>query len=330
MKKIIMKSLVFVLILLMVFSSINIFAQNNIKLQLYFEPKIMDDTTGELVVDVKIRNVGVAIPSYMGDISTLAFGFEYDSEEFDILKDDKGNVIFEVDDTTLVKSKEYISFKVNGNKANFDFLDTTLSKNLIDTDGTVCSFTLKSKRPSVFWHSGNKYPLRFTPASVGVVAYHLPSYSVNSFTNYEALDAMVGPYNLPPTLTPKKVDKHLSFTVGSPNIIVDGTSVVTDATTFIKDAEIMIPYRYFAESIGMKVEWDDKLMLAGAYTDYKSLVVSTARNEVYINSLLYKDSVSPVVIDGRTYISTKLVSALFEDATVSVDIEKGSADIHVK
>ena len=329
MKKIIMKSVVFVLMLLMAFSSVNIFAENNIKLQLYFEPKIMDDNTGELVVDVKLRNVGVAIPSYMGDISTLTFGFEYDSEEFDILKDDKSNVIFRVDDTTLIKSKEYISFKVDGNKATFNFLDTTLSKNLIDTDGTVCSFTLVSKRPLAFWHSVNKYPIRFIPASVGVVAYHLPSYSVNSFTNYEALDSVVGPYNLQPTLTPKKVDKHITFTAGNGDVNCGGVIVKTDAMAFLEGDSFMLPFRYFADAVGMKVTWDTIESMAGAYCDYKTVKVSLKNKSVYINSAKCNPKALPVEIDGRIYISSDVIPEIFPGAVVNVNKDAGTAEIYI-
>lgn len=299
------------------------------KLQIYFSPHIMNDVTGEIVVDVNLRNKNIAVPESFGEISGLIFGFEYDQRQFKVKRDSSGNIEFITDDKCLISNKSTFKVVENGGTIVFDFTDSTFSDNLIQNDGKLCSFTLISKYPRELWNSFDAYPLRFVPGTVGVVTYNTQSRSIAGFTNLEAIDVNVGAYNRVPHLKTQSVDKHITFTAEKTEIKCDGEIITTDAKAFLEGDNFMLPFRYFADAVGMEVTWNQQSLMAGGYCDYKTVNISLKNKNIYINSVKCAVKALPAEIDGRTYISADVIPEIFQNAVVNVDKETGSADIYI-
>lgn len=309
-------------------SAVGFAVDSEFKVQVYFAPHIMNDVTGEIIVDVNLRNFDVSVPDYYGDMCAVTFGFEYATDKLDIKTNEDGSIQTIVDDTTLIKNKNDIEIKnsVDG-RVMVSFMDSTLESNLINKDGTLFRFTLVAKNPKGFWNSSAKYHLSFVPGSLGLVTYNTSNNMVASFSKFEAIDYLVGAYNKPPTMIAPIVDKHLTFTDGKSDVKVDDLTVETDAIPFVQDGAWMIPVRYLSENIGMSVEWDGEAMIASSYAEYKTLKIMAETNTVYINSAKHNASVAPVTINGRIYIPTDVVTALYPGSEITEG--DGSVTIYI-
>ena len=321
-------SLVLALVLCLMVTSVS--AVPDEKLQIYFLPHIMDDTTGEIVVDVNLKNTNLVIDKSYGNICSISFGFTFDTKQFNIKEDANGNVEFVLGGNSLIKDTSCIEASYNGNKIIFNFSDTSFSEHLIKEEGKLCSFTLIAKYPRELWNSFDTYPLRFIPGTVGVVTYNAVGRSVVSYSNLEAIDVNVGGYNKAPSLATPSLAKHITFTAGSTGINCDGVLTKTDAKAFFKGESFMVPFRYFADAAGMKVAWEPADSMAGAYCDYKTVKVSLKNKSVYINSVKCVPKALPVEIDGRTYISSDVIPEIFPGAVVNVNKDAGTAEIYIQ
>ena len=408
MKKQLVKITAFLLIILYVATSVS-FAANDLKVQYYFSPGIMDDTNGEIVVDVNIRNFDAAVPNYYGDICGVTFGFEYKKDKFDIKTLDNGTVDITLDDETLIKNLSDVEITSEPGRVNITFIDSTLEKNLINTDGTLLRFTLISNNPRAFWNSNDRYPLTFSHGSLGLVMFNTRNANVSSFTKLEGIDYMVGAYNTPPaiyepivpdveeeteedvpvvpdkgetsdkndssdnkteapdvsvdnekeednkdnesstgstgsfkpsgvpstttpvtsgggsykpingTKVPANADAYryiVSFKADSTDIIVGSETKATDAKSYSQNGRMMVPMRYFAENVGMTVDWDGDQLIASAYGNFKSLKILEKDCIVYVNAVKVNPAIPPINLEGRFFISSDVIAALYPNAKI--------------
>lgn len=311
---------------LIVSSFITVSAETKPKLQLYFAPQIMNDQTGEIVVDADIRNFDIAVSKAYGAICAVTFSFEYDREHFDLkTENNKPKVI--LDDIAMVKNQSDIEAKINPDTGavTMTFMDNTLMNNLITEDGKLFSFVLVSKEPKKLWNSFDKYPIRFIADSIGVVTYSLSDYKVGRLYNIEGIDVNVGGYNTPPLLASPSVNKHIEFKDGETGIKVDDEVIDTDAAPFKTGDTLMLPVRYIAESIGMSVEWNGDVMTASAYGEYKTLKIrlkadaesSETTGEIFVNSTRMDTDIKPVEKNGRIYIPVSVIKELYPNAKIT-------------
>lgn len=311
---------------LMVSSCVTVGAETESKLKLYFAPQIMDDQTGELVVDVDIRNYDIAVPKSLGAICAVTFSFEYDKNKFYIKTKDDAPMVMTGEDS-LVKSAGDIESSIDMEKGriSFTFIDSTLKDNLITKDGRLFSFVMTAKNPREVWNSTEKSALRFVPASLGLAALNVETKQVIRIYDVEGIDIKVGGYNIPPTLLPNSIDKKISFSEGETKIYVDGEEKLTDAASFKNKNEFMIPVRYIAESIGMSVEWDGDVLTASAYGEYKTLKIrlkgdmesGEITGDVFINSSRAETNIKPTEKDGRIYIPVSVIKELYSNAKIT-------------
>ncbi len=327
--KVIRRSAAMILGIVMLLSVASVSADSGHKFQIFFAPHVMNDTTGEIAVDVNIRNYNIAVHNIYGDMCGLTFSFEYNSDNFKIKRDANKNIELIAGEGKLLKDLSVAEIKENGNVITFTFADTSFENNVINKDGTLFSFTLISKETKKFWNSFDRYRLNFVPGSIGVVTYNKQSRKVSSFYNFEGLDCTVGAYNGVPAVQAKSVDKHFSFTVGNKVINVNDAEIETDAAPYIQDGAVMLPLRALAENIGMTVEWNDAKWLASGYTDCKTISVSLKNGRAYVNSVPCGGGVKVALVNGRTYVSSDVVSALYPNAQVETDLDKGTVEVYI-
>lgn len=318
-----LKKVVSILVVVIImFSMISVHAADT-NLQLYFEPKIMNDITGDLEVGVNIKNYDIATHISYGDIYYIGFSFIYDTEAFDIITDDVSLGIT-VNENTLIKSTDAVKSKVDKQKGrvDFEFNVSEISEDLIGIDGTLFNFTLKSTNVSKFWNSFDTYPLRFVEGSISVKTYDYLVGQKYVLENVIGYDCDVASYNGVPTLKTKPVNKTVEFNADSKAVIVDGEQKEMDAVPFDKDGVLMVPVRYLAENIGMEVEWNGDEMIACAYASYITLKVSLKDNKTYVNSALLKLETMPEEINGRIYVPVNIISAIYPYSTCTVEGNK--------
>ena len=318
MKKLIPIILVILLLIQIVPSFATEYVAPNI--QLYFEPHIMNDITGEIIVDVKIRNTQTVLSKYKNEICALTFSFDYEEEVFDLVLDDNNLPEFTVGDDKLIHKKSDAETSIKNGIVTFTFMDSTLANNLFSSDGTLASFRLYAKDIDGLWNSFDSYPLKFIPGSVGIVAYHTPSSSVVPISSYEAIDTMVGGYNKVESFNPIYLDKHITFTADNAKIDVNGEVREIDATPYINNEGIMmVPVRYLTEeaTLGMKVSWDGEKMQAISQGNRKTLTIELASNSVYVNAIKVKPETKPVETDGRIYVPASVVKDLYPGTEIT-------------
>ena len=73
---------------------------------------------------------------------------------------------------------------------------------------------------------------------------------------FENMDASVDYEDGSRTITAIKGDTTVKFVVGNPNITVNGQTIKTDAASFIRGSRTYVPVRFAAQSLGIKVGWD--------------------------------------------------------------------------
>lgn len=283
------------------------FAKAEYKVQMYFQPAVMNDITGEVVTDINIKNVDLAIPEEKGGISGIEFVYEYDDEVFDVLTDDNGNVVITTDENTLITDNSKISATVENGKIHITYAD---SENSIEYDGTLCRFTLVAKNVNAVWNSFDYYPIRFEENSVSI-------YTNEPYYSFECIDGKVGAYNKPTMLEQPSVNKAMVFSLEKSDIQVNGEVVQTDATPFMSGEMWMIPMRYFAETVNMEVVWDAEKSTACAYGENVTIKASIKDNKIYVNSALWGQTEQTAEINGRTYIPLSLIQDLYPNATIN-------------
>lgn len=310
------KIILSILICTQIFSSTAFAKHQEYKLQLYFRPSVMNDVTGEIVTDINLKNVDLAVPKEKGNICGFEFEYEYDDDIFDILTDDNGNVVITTDENTLIKNSSEISAVAVDGKVHISCTD---NDNLIKYDGTICRFTLIAKNVSKLWNSFDSYPIRFVENTILV---NTRNENIESYYELEGIDGKIGAYNKSLNLQTVSVNKNIVLFLEKSDMLVNGKVVQTDAEPFVKDEMCMIPMRYFAENIGMDVEWNTEKAMACAYGENKTLKVCAEDNRAYINSALCVQEVNPILINGRIYIPLSLVKELYSNVSINMENDK--------
>ena len=109
----------------------------------------------------------------------------------------------------------------------------------------------------------------------------------------------------PVVVTPPAVKKYLriSFTVGEDSYIVDSNKVEMDGIPFIYNDRIMIPMRYAAQALQMKVDYDEETQIATFANEIKTIKVNVLTGAMTINDHPFEGDTPPQLVNDRTYIS---------------------------
>ena len=177
-----------IVVSLLLLSTVALAKTSEHKLQLFFQPAIMDDITGDVLTGINLKNVDLAIPQDKGSICGLNFDFEYDDNVFNVLTNNNGEVVIITDENTLIKDSSKIHATVENGVIHISYND---DKDLIKYDGTLCRFILIANNVNALWNSFDYYPIRFVEDSISVNTYNEitePCY------NIEGIDGKVGAY----------------------------------------------------------------------------------------------------------------------------------------
>lgn len=104
-----------------------------------------------------------------------------------------------------------------------------------------------------------------------------------------------------PNVTPEANEVRL--TIDSKLMKKGSENVVMDAAPFIRDGRTMVPLRYVAEALGLKVSWDAKTKTVTLSNDKNQIVVPTNSLTMQMNGEKVQSDVLPVLQGGRIYLS---------------------------
>ena len=177
-----------IVVSLLLLSTVALAKTSEYKLQLFFQPAIMDDITGDVLTGINLKNVDLAIPQDKGSICGLNFDFEYDDNVFNVLTNNNGEVVIITDENTLIKDSSKIHATVENGVIHISYND---DKDLIKYDGTLCRFILIANNVNALWNSFDYYPIRFVEDSISVNTYNE---TTEPCYNIEGIDGKVGAY----------------------------------------------------------------------------------------------------------------------------------------
>ena len=111
------------------------------------------------------------------------------------------------------------------------------------------------------------------------------------------------------------------FTIGSNimTVMEDGKSKQTtiDAKSFLSQGRTMIPVRYVAESMGMKVEWDKKTMTVILKNKEMTVKIPVKTDKIIVikadgTKQEYTSDIKPIVKNGRTYLPISNIAKVLD------------------
>ncbi|WP_243113812.1 copper amine oxidase N-terminal domain-containing protein [Desulfofundulus salinus] len=91
-------------------------------------------------------------------------------------------------------------------------------------------------------------------------------------------------------------------------IVVNGNEIRPDVAPFIKDGRTFVPYRFIAEALGCRVDWDGKNQKVTAEKDGLKVVMYVGRKAAYVNGMEKQMDVAPLVKSGRTFVPVRFIS----------------------
>lgn len=97
--------------------------------------------------------------------------------------------------------------------------------------------------------------------------------------------------------------KEVRLTIASKSMKKGNENVVMDAAPFIREGRTMVPLRYVAEALGLKVSWDAKTKTVTLSNDKNQIVVPTNSLTMQMNGEKVQSDVLPVLQGGRIYLS---------------------------
>ena len=102
-------------------------------------------------------------------------------------------------------------------------------------------------------------------------------------------------------------------------VMEDGKSKQTtiDAKSFISQGRTMIPVRYVAESMGMKVEWDKKTMTVILKNKEVTVKIPVKTDKIIVikadgTKQEYTSDIKPIVKNGRTYLPISNIAKVLD------------------
>lgn len=104
----------------------------------------------------------------------------------------------------------------------------------------------------------------------------------------------------------EKVERKVILTINSKDMNNEANGenshTAMDVAPYIKDGRTMLPIRYVAEALGMKVSWDKKTRTVIIEDDKYKVEIPVDTNKIIVNGETYTSDVKPEIVDGRTML----------------------------
>ncbi len=95
------------------------------------------------------------------------------------------------------------------------------------------------------------------------------------------------------------------------SVIVDGKQVVYDSQPVIQNGSTLVPLRQTFEALNADVDWNANTKVVSAFKDDTEINLQIGNKTACKNGTVINLSVSPVIINGRTYVPLRFVAESF-------------------
>lgn len=112
-----------------------------------------------------------------------------------------------------------------------------------------------------------------------------------------------------------------AFAVKDVNLFVNGTMLETDVSAKIEDGRTLVPLRAIAESLGARVNWNEKSQEIEIVEDNKNIKLNINKKEATLNGRSIELDVAPRIEEG-----TSLVPLRFVAESLDSDVEWNEKD----
>jgi hypothetical protein len=96
--------------------------------------------------------------------------------------------------------------------------------------------------------------------------------------------------------------------VGAPEVIIEGESVIFDVLPRIQENRVLVPLRGIFERLGAQVIWDQQMGTVTILSDGKKIELGINSINAKINGAIWALDIAPFVINGRTMVPLRFVS----------------------
>lgn len=123
-------------------------------------------------------------------------------------------------------------------------------------------------------------------------------------------------------------NKIIKFAIGSMQATLNGSTVSLDAAPYINSSGFtMVPLRFIAEALDVRVEWLPNLSQVNVYGD-SDILMNIETGAVYIDNSIYQLPSPPeVIVPGRVFVPLRFVSEIQD---TEIDYEKNHKVITIK
>ncbi|MEK3915060.1 N-acetylmuramoyl-L-alanine amidase family protein [Paenibacillus sp. FSL H7-0331] len=116
-------------------------------------------------------------------------------------------------------------------------------------------------------------------------------------------------------------------------LFLDGKQLTTEVAPLInKDNKVMVPVRIIAESLGSKVQWEEKIRKVTVNKSNISIQMFIDKKEVYVNNKAVQLDTAPSIVDGNAMLPVRFISeqmgikVTWDDLTRSVFLFNQESD----
>lgn len=124
----------------------------------------------------------------------------------------------------------------------------------------------------------------------------------------------------------------LLFTVGATStqdiqVELDGATMEFDVQPIIINGRVLVPFRKIFEELDLRVDWNNELKIATAYTEQDTLAIKVDSGFASINGEMFDLDVPASIRDGRMLVPLRFISESFQN---QVDWDEASATVRIK
>lgn len=94
-------------------------------------------------------------------------------------------------------------------------------------------------------------------------------------------------------------------------VTIDGLKENFDVPPIIKNGRTLVPFRALAESLNIKVEWDDEKQIITATKENHVVQLQIGNTQAFINQISTELDVPPVILNGRTLVPLRFFGEAF-------------------
>lgn len=181
------------------------------------------------------------------------------------------------------------------------------------------------------------WPARVLPGKTGAYEKYSPLDGLEWLRNQEAMDKIIEEETLCPDEDFSIYDmakQSIIFKINDPIAFAEGYKLYidsknTDVKPFVKNERAFVPLRFIAESLKLKIKWEEETKSAVLSNSANKITVTVGKNEIDVNGEKKQIDASPVNENGRIFVPLRAIAeslgkeVIYENGIVIVTSKSG-------